>query len=497
MRNKFLLLICILGFSVIAKAQYTLNAQDTGKSLYQQNADSLFQYLDKSVITTNILYDRVVHFADLDTLSGLITNNTNSTISTSAGHFLQAWQELYDANYNQSNLMKPEWIDALVIQKRDSNLVPIGVLNYKFNVLDSQAVQKNLIYVGTDSLLHDVVGRSQAPYFTREIFLASALLEKVRQGAVTFQFSSPMLLQNNPISITSLFIDFGEGQSATLFPAGSATIQIQQPGIKTLIITANFNNGTHKIIRAVLEVEGINSVSFKSNGTLGPLGLNGFVAPLPCSTEPMEADLGFQDYITSENEKGKIDIGYYFANCASPQLHKPIIILDGFDPGDERKLKDIYGLLNYNNDNNNFGEEMRQQGYDVIIVNFPNIVEGYINPFPGVQIPIYRDGGADYVERNALAIVKLIQSVNQQLINNYSAEKLIVVGPSMGGLITRYALAYMEKNGMNHNTRLWVSFDSPHWGPTYLLAINIGWNIIKEWQEIPVQKNHWIIKSAL
>lgn len=179
MKNKILLFLSIIVITMGARSQnipgnYMAAPQDT-ISLYQQSADSLFQYLDKSAITTNILYDRVVQFADLDTLSGLITNNTNPAISTSAGHFLQAWKELYDANYDQTNLIKPEWIDALVIQKRDSNLVPLGVLNYQFNVLDSEAVQKNLIYIGSDSLLHDVTGRNQAPYYKREIFLASPL----------------------------------------------------------------------------------------------------------------------------------------------------------------------------------------------------------------------------------------------------------------------------------------------------------------------------------
>ncbi len=40
----------------------------------------------------------------------------------------------------------------------------------------------------------------------------------------------------------------------------------------------------------------------------------------------------------------------------------------------------------------------------------------------------------------------------------------MIVGPSMGSLISRYALAYMEKKGQNHNCRLWVSLDGPHLG---------------------------------
>lgn len=50
-------------------------------------------------------------------------------------------------------------------------------------------------------------------------------------------------------------------------------------------------------------------------------------------------------------------------------------------------------------------------------------------------------------------------------------EQLVIAGPSMGGQITRYALAYMEKkyaetNNVQwlHHTRLWISIDSPHLG---------------------------------
>ena len=40
----------------------------------------------------------------------------------------------------------------------------------------------------------------------------------------------------------------------------------------------------------------------------------------------------------------------------------------------------------------------------------------------------------------------------------------------MGGLITRYALAYMEKNGINHDTWLYISFDSPQRGANISLG---------------------------
>ncbi len=129
---------------------------------------------------------------------------------------------------------------------------------------------------------------------------------------------------------------------------------------------------------------------------------------------------------------------FYYSNCNNPVLKKPIIIFDGFDPDDERKEYDIYDLMNYEF---SLADNLRAKGFDVVIVNFPT--------------------GADYIVRNAYAVIKVIKWVNQHKTTD---NKLVIVGPSMGGLISRYALAKMEKNGEDHETGLWISFDSPHQG---------------------------------
>ena len=51
------------------------------------------------------------------------------------------------------------------------------------------------------------------------------------------------------------------------------------------------------------------------------------------------------------------------------------------------------------------------------------------------------DGGADYIERNAMNHITLYQKLNNELIDNGSNEELVIIGPSMGGQISRYALA--------------------------------------------------------
>src|SRR5690554_3514167 len=90
-----------------------------------------------------------------------------------------------------------------------------------------------------------------------------------------------------------------------------------------------------------------------------------------------------------------------------------------------------------------------------------------------------------------MVLVKLIQEVNHSLSTSGSSEEIVVIGPSMGGQIARYALAYMEKQeslavaNMDHNTRLYVSFDSPHLGANIPLSLQqaiytIGYGLNRE-----------------
>jgi hypothetical protein len=137
--------------------------------------------------------------------------------------------------------------------------------------------------------------------------------------------------------------------------------------------------------------------------------------------------------------------------------------------------------------------ELRARGFDVIVVDLPSSevlhptvpikivhVPAFVATPSGISVVfvdtqrpnlIPADGGADYVERNALALVALIKRVNTTVAANNSTSKNVIFGPSMGGLISRYVLAYMEKKfaqtgdvSWQHNTRLWVSIDSPHLG---------------------------------
>jgi hypothetical protein len=65
-------------------------------------------------------------------------------------------------------------------------------------------------------------------------------------------------------------------------------------------------------------------------------------------------------------------------------------------------------------------------------------------------------------------LVDFIQKINAE---KTSDNELIIAGASMGGLVVRYALTYMEYYGIDHQTKLFISVDSPQEGANVPLGI--------------------------
>ncbi len=167
------------------------------------------------------------------------------------------------------------------------------------------------------------------------------------------------------------------------------------------------------------------------------------------------ANIAYQGYGESQPYFGQGEYEIFLDNVDGI-LDRPVIVLDGFDPGDGRGIGALYASLSYGGQN--LADELRDLGFDIVILNAPNYTTD------GYQI----SGGGDFIQRNAMVLVALIQEINAQKQGN---EELVVLGPSMGGLIGRYALAYMEQQGLPHETRLYLSFDSPHRGANIPISL--------------------------
>ncbi len=83
----------------------------------------------------------------------------------------------------------------------------------------------------------------------------------------------------------------------------------------------------------------------------------------------------------------------------------------------------------------------------------------------GISILMLAPGaaGQDTIQDNAAALEKTLGMINTYRANSNPSD-MVMVGYSQGGLVARYALADLERNGIPHHTSLYVSYDTPHSG---------------------------------
>jgi hypothetical protein len=133
---------------------------------------------------------------------------------------------------------------------------------------------------------------------------------------------------------------------------------------------------------------------------------------------------------------------YLAAGHAS--LSNPALVVEGFDIDNTMNWDELYALLNQEG----LVEELRTRGYDAVVLDFAESTE--------------------YIQRNAFVLVDLLHQVQAAVAPGVDFP---LVGASMGGLVARYALAWMEANADPHHVRNFISFDVPHAGANIPLGI--------------------------
>ena len=433
-----------------------------------------------------MLYDKVTPFAGLYTY-----NDTDNNISK-ASLFKQALSELYRTSgklkFESSESLENRLKASVSPQKNSKtlpyyyNVVKMGVINTPISYLnynpefpnDGGVKLINGVYVAANNL---------PPFLQKQVTMISPLEELAftKDNTITYQFNTTEMYQWGNKKIASMTADFGNGVTYSLIQNQlwvQNSIAINYSTInenKKLIFNIIYTDGTTLTTYAGISIGNDTTVSNNNARIAGTTGLSNHISTIADSN----GALGQLEYRI-----------FYGVQNTNNILKKPFIIVDGFDPGDKRKIvvedcgvncqklfkpfnsakyESIEVLMKYNNQSKDLKAQLTALNYDVIIVNFPT----YKNNLEQVV-----DGGADDIFRNGRTVASFLQKINADIKANGSTEKLVLVGPSMGGQITRYALAYMEKKQQetgnviwNHNTRIYLSMDSPHQGASIPLAI--------------------------
>lgn len=125
-------------------------------------------------------------------------------------------------------------------------------------------------------------------------------------------------------------------------------------------------------------------------------------------------------------------------------LTNPVIVVEGFDIDNAMGWDELYALLNQQS----LLENLRSRGYDAVVLDFAD--------------------ATDYIQRNAFVLTALLADVQGRIDPGQS---VAVVGASMGGLVGRYGLAWLETQGVAHRVRTFISYDAPQRGANIPLGL--------------------------
>lgn len=389
--------------------------------------DSSFDLLKNST-STKILYDRVFAVSKATQLK---------TDHLSSANFLQVYHEIQRADFLRR---LPEL--SVVQKKADEgfihNYVPLSLLITDFENIKPESLENGQITRNAKDL-YQVNGSESNVYEKHQLSLLAPIVARTKDRNVRFLLSRDLVFNTTNRVVSSIKVEQGSTWK-DIDTDEFFTLNFPENGSHTVRYKIQFTNGD------VLSQSFVINVQYQKRAEEA----TGSKAFQPNVVTSISSVIPYKGYGESTAFTGKGEYEIFMGNDGV--LDKPIILVDGFDPGDTRNTAGIYQMLSYGS-GQNLGDQIRQQGYDIIVLNFPI----YTRP-DGTTII---DGGVDYIQRNAMILVELLKQVNAQKSGNV---KNVVIGPSMGGLISRYALRYMEQNAMNPDTRVYLSFDSPHLG---------------------------------
>ncbi len=113
---------------------------------------------------------------------------------------------------------------------------------------------------------------------------------------------------------------------------------------------------------------------------------------------------------------------------------------------------------------NNLIQGIRDQGFDIIVFGWPNELNH------------------DYLQRKGQALAMAIDWIQNERAASGTRIKQqyeTIIGLSLGGVVTRYALSTLEKHHKN-NIETYISFDSPHYGANLPISMQMAMKFIKD-----------------
>ncbi|MFC2461538.1 MAG: esterase/lipase family protein [Porphyromonas endodontalis] len=304
----------------------------------------------------------------------------------------------------------------------------LSLLLFRYSTLREQAYQEGLIK-RNGSNLSFMKPSSQRLYQQREVFSLAPKRVVWDTYDVSFVLPPNLIWSNMQGEIRDLRVRFEENAPFKVVkPSQPISHHYQREGIHRIVFQIRLKDGrslqSQTNIQIVLPKE-LRSGSSTTNYIHNEV-------PIPSKRRV--------------HKGGTLQICY--ADPTVRKLRNPLIIAEGFEVS-----------------NLGFHENYDLQDF----MDYTLDADSINNPFVGFDI-VYLDYNCptDDIWRNAELMRDAIRWVNA---NKEGSSENIVMGYSMGGLVAAIALRQMELANEDHDTKKYISLDSPHCGATVPFAV--------------------------
>lgn len=441
--------------------------------------------LNPNLITTKKLYDRLAHeprFLECEI-------NSSSAPVLSFNEWLGLYTEVYEMQLDGYNtMMHPDSVEQEILGDSTDVRSRILILDFEYEILDENATANGWLSVSNNQLFH--VPGQPSPFIKQRIFAIGV--------------SKPYLNGNELIVYDPKYV-FSDIPNSGY----NGTYSVQFPGMSTPLPLFGPISQSASLLAVGITHLGVTHIQG------GPYRKVEFFKNLTSLPNPhrfgLETIKAKKQIINTPNDEYEAAVSYLMGKENGKTrtcLKKPIIFVEGIDFGYASKrnkwenhkwgnlgFADLFYSTNYyfGLDYSPFDPDKRHEPFSKTPNHPFQLARGlfdFLNN-DGYDV-IYVDfrQGTGFIENNAMVLVEVIKSVQQKLNACYSCEEISVLGASMGGLVSRYALLYMEQNNIPHKVRLFISADSPQEGAN--LSIGVQYlidNLVKE-KSLPKNKHN-------
>ena len=414
----------------------------------KRDLEMMFRYLEMDRVPTRLLLDYAVELVDIRPYSGESIVDSNLVNISTYENILRTIRS------SAVDLIPPFQVTNIrnrLSQAATVSSIPVSLIAYQYNYIREDALTNGLIGFNIapkkvyDKYISIPGGNVEwvNPYATDTLFAFSPLCNIYTSADITFRFPENASIRNVTVSSIEFNADDGNGYQSVAFD-GSLSVNYAEGGYKDLKMRVALSDSSVLVAHSPLYILLENTFpSNPNNSSINPVVFNDTIR--------------VEKQVNGKTITAVATIKYGTSNTLNA-IHRPFIVAEGFDPAvfnpfspfisSSNSFYHNKGLLNIDTFYGKLSSSVKQI-YDLIYIDWLN-------------------SEAD-IRDNADLLIDIIEEINRRKdAESYSS---VLMGQSMGGLISRYALCKMEQEGRLHDVTTYISHDAPHLGANVPLSI--------------------------